>query len=536
MSDTGADMVLGLRREGSKFGRYRLLGELGHGGMGIVYHAVNEGPQGFARACVIKRIVPHLARDHEFIQSLIAEARLSGLLIHPGIVQVYEFGEIDGEFYLAMEYVDGLTLIDVLQRLGRARSTFPPGLVCFMIAELAAALAYAHSLKDNSERPLEIVHRDVNPSNVMLGRAGTVKLLDFGIAKAATHMREEQTRTGTLKGKFAYMSPEQAEGIHVDHRSDLFSLGVVFWEALASKRLFRTKDDMHTLRLVREAKVEPTGVDPDIDRIVLKMLARNPDDRFSTGEEIAAALQPIAMRLHGNGFAMRRFLTDLPQTDQPSGAAAVVAPVPEAVTQSNVSLRTQLTPSIQAEPPLTIAGASGEVVMPPAAADISAINVKPASRARRLVGAAAAASVIALVALGLASRRTPSEQMPAAQSVEAPAQPPVAPELPSPQLAAPEAAAAPVLHEVRLQVDGTVGAEVFADGASMGVVPLDAKLPHRTDSVTIVVRKAGFIDSTQTIAGDRDVHLEVKLMRPAKAPLSKHKTAPKGDIKNPFAR
>ena len=169
--------------------------------------------------------------------------------------------------------------------------------------------------------------------------------------------------------------------------------------------------------------------------------------------------------------------------------------------------------------------------MPPPAADSSAFNVKPTRRARRLGGAAAGASIIALVALGLGSRRTPSVQMPAAQSVETPAQPAVAPELPSAELAAPEPAAAPVLYEVRLQVDGTVGAEVFADGVSMGVVPLDAKLPHRTGSVTIVVRKAGFIDSTQRIAGDRDVHLEVKLM-----PLPKHKAAPKGDIKNPFAR
>src|SRR5262249_30193566 len=156
--------------------------------------AINEGPQGFSRACVIKRIVPHLSKDRSFVQALVTEARLSGLLVHHGIVQVYEFGEVNGEYYLAMEYVDGFTLTEVMKGGARAGSPLPRGLVCYMVAELAAALDYAHTLCGAAGRPLEIVHRDVSPQNVMLGRAGTVKLLDFGIAKASSHVRDEHTR------------------------------------------------------------------------------------------------------------------------------------------------------------------------------------------------------------------------------------------------------------------------------------------------------------------------------------------------------
>jgi serine/threonine-protein kinase len=303
--------------------------------MGIVYRAVSEGPQGFARPCVIKRIVPHLASDKGFIQALVAEARLSGMLIHPGVVQVYELGEVAGEYYLAMEYVDGVSLHQAIRRSERAGAPIPPGVVGFMATELAVVLGYAHAMRDDAGRPLEIVHRDVSPSNVMLGRAGTVKLLDFGIARAAGHMRDHETRSGTLKGKFGYMSPEQAEGLPIDHRSDLFSLGVLTWEALTQRRLFWAPDDMQTLRLVREAKVAPTGIDAQLDAVLLKMLARDREARWSSGDELAAALQPIAHRLDGNTFSMRRFVAALGDSE-PEVAPDATAPMP--VTHATQSL------------------------------------------------------------------------------------------------------------------------------------------------------------------------------------------------------
>jgi serine/threonine-protein kinase len=313
------------------FGRYRLLSELGRGGMGIVYRAVSKGPQGFTRACVIKRIVPHLSSDRGFAQSLIAEARLSGLLVHPGIVQVYELGEVGGEYYLVMEYVDGISLLQATKRCQHVGRPIPAGVACFVVSELAVALGYAHALCDEGGRPLEIVHRDVSPSNVMLGRAGTVKLLDFGIARAANHVRDAETRTGTLKGKFAYMSPEQADGLPIDGRSDLFSLGVLLWEALTLRRLFYASEDLQTLRLVREAKVAPTGIDAQLDAVLLKTLARDPAARFSSGEELAAALQPIAHRLDGSTFSVRRFvgeMLDAPDPPEPAPQTQVSMPAP----------------------------------------------------------------------------------------------------------------------------------------------------------------------------------------------------------------
>jgi serine/threonine protein kinase len=322
--------------EGSVFGRYRLLRELGRGGMGVVYRAVVEGPQGFARSCVIKRIVPHLSSDEGFAHSLAAEARLSGLLVHPGIVQVYEFGVVNGEYYLAMEYVDGISLWQVARRCEQTNRTVPPGVACFLIAELAVALGYAHALRGDDGRALEIVHRDVSPSNVMLGRAGMVKLLDFGIARAASHMRDANTRTGTLKGKFAYMSPEQAEGLTIDGRSDLFALGVLFWEALTQRRLFSGGDDLQTLRLVREAKVAPTGIDAELDAVLLKTLSRDPAQRWSTGDELAAALQPIAHRLGGNLFSMRRFVAEM-----------LDLPDPKVETRAEAKIRTPLQEATQ---------------------------------------------------------------------------------------------------------------------------------------------------------------------------------------------
>jgi serine/threonine protein kinase len=319
--------------EGEMFGRYRLVRELGRGGMGVAYRAVSEGPQGFARNCVIKRIVPHLSSDAGFISSLVAEAKLSGMLVHPGIVQVYELGQVDGEYYVAMEYVDGLSLWQAMKRCLQMGRTMPPGVVAYLIAEMAVALGYAHSLDDDHGRPLGIVHRDVSPSNVMLGRSGTVKLLDFGIARAAGQLSDHATRTGTLKGKFAYMSPEQADGHEIDLRSDLFALGVIFWEALTLRRLFSAADDMQTLRMVREAKVTPTGIDPKLDEVLLKLLARTPDARWSSGDDVAAALQPIAHRLEGNTFSTRRFVGELLAVDPKEPLMAPAAPAPGEATQ-----------------------------------------------------------------------------------------------------------------------------------------------------------------------------------------------------------
>jgi serine/threonine protein kinase len=205
-----------------QLGRYQLVELIGRGGMAQVWRARIVGPAGFERPVVIKRILPHLAEDPEFAEMFIHEARMSARLSHPNVVQVFELGEFDGEYFIAMEYLRGHDLLRLV-RAQMARGTpMDPGLAAAIMRDVCRALAYVHTLTDERGAPLGLVHRDISPSNVMVGFDGVVKLLDFGIAKALS-ASDQKTRTGVLKGKFSYMSPEQAEGSPLDHRSDLFS-------------------------------------------------------------------------------------------------------------------------------------------------------------------------------------------------------------------------------------------------------------------------------------------------------------------------
>src|SRR4051794_12362782 len=281
--------------ESTVFGRYQLLERIGAGGMAIVYRALSQAADGGSRELVIKRVLPELSRDRSFSAMLVAEARISSRLSHPNIVQLYELGRVGDEYYLAMELVDGVDLVRLLNACLQAQRPLPLPLACHVIVEVTRALTYAHDLRDNEGRPLSIVHRDVTPSNVMVTRQGGVKLLDFGVAKAAEHVRDDRTRTGTLKGKVNYLSPENAEGLPVDRRADVFALGIVFHECLTLKRLFKGEGDLQTLRLIREAKVarpssQRPDVPPELDRVVLKMLARDPAERYQDCQQLLADL------------------------------------------------------------------------------------------------------------------------------------------------------------------------------------------------------------------------------------------------------
>jgi len=220
-----------LAAAGEAFGRYQLLERLGEGGMGVVYRAVVEDANGIVRRCVIKRIRPELAHDQDFINALVREARLCAHLHHPGIVQLLEMGAVGAEHYLAMQWLDGVDLRRMLKRCYARGLQIPPGLACFIASEVAGALAYAHALRDEQGRPMDVVHRDVNPSNIFVTTPGRPILLDFGIARAASYLGETaRTSTGVVKGTFGYLSPEQASAEPLDGRSDLFSLGVVLHE------------------------------------------------------------------------------------------------------------------------------------------------------------------------------------------------------------------------------------------------------------------------------------------------------------------
>src|SRR6187549_2069288 len=233
---------------------------------------------GFEKPVAIKRILPHLSQDKRFVELLIAEAKVLSLLKHRNIVQIFDVGlGDDGQYFLVMEYVDGKDLGAVFKSFEVKRRRMPFDLALHIGAEICEALEHAHSAKAPDGKPMSLVHRDVSPSNVLVSRAGEVKLTDFGIAKRAEH---EPTRHGAVRGKFAYISPEQARNEHLDPRSDVFPVGILLWEMICNRRLFSGLGDLEALRAVREAQVpRPREIDPklspEVDALLMSALARD---------------------------------------------------------------------------------------------------------------------------------------------------------------------------------------------------------------------------------------------------------------------
>ncbi len=298
--------------------------------MAEVWKAKAHGARDFERVVVLKRILPHLCSDPRFVAMFIAEARLSARLNHPNIVQVFDFGELDGEYFLAMEFIEGVTLSTAISRLQRRRP-FPIGLAVQVVRDIGLALSYAHALTSADGRPLHIIHRDVSPSNVMLGLDGTVKLLDFGVAKAVS-LTEEQTRTGVLKGKISYMPPEVVDGsTRADPRSDLFAAGVVLHELLTGRRLFRGRDEFETLAQIRACAVDPpshtrSDVPAALDQVCLRALSRRREERYQTGAELAAALAPFLHDLRWDTVQTAKLVAELAEMpDEPERADPTTA-------------------------------------------------------------------------------------------------------------------------------------------------------------------------------------------------------------------
>jgi serine/threonine protein kinase len=274
------------------------------------------GVEGFQRTFVVKRILAERAQSPYFVDMFVQEARINAVLHHPNIVQVFDFGHVSGTYFLAMEYVRGRDVAEILRRLRRQERRCPIGVAAYIAREVAVALAYAHALAGPDGQPLHIVHRDVSPSNVMCPRTGGVKLLDFGIAKTVGEAEVEKTGVGLFKGKISYIAPERIKEQPVDGRSDLFSLGIVLWELLVGQKLFRGKSEFETLKNVAQMPVPlPSSLRPDVppelDRIVARALAREPADRFATGTELAEALDGVLETLRHQARALPDLLHEL---------------------------------------------------------------------------------------------------------------------------------------------------------------------------------------------------------------------------------
>ena len=299
--EVGVGVGAGVGEALGRVGRYELLRPLGAGGMREVFLARVVGAAGFEARVVIKRILPHLAQDPAFVRRFVDEGKLTATLRHAGIAQVLDLGVEDGVVYLAMEYVDGRDL-RALTRLATAYGPAPSvALRVHILTRVLEALDFAHRATDEAGRPAGVIHRDVSPSNVMLSRAGEVKLLDFGIARAISRTGGATT-TGTIQGKYGYMSPEQAAGAHLDPRSDQFSVGVMAWELFAGRRPFDGPNDLKTLDNVRTAEPGPlhaaaAETPPEVSEAVARMLSKAPEGRFPTADDARRALQAYLNRV-----------------------------------------------------------------------------------------------------------------------------------------------------------------------------------------------------------------------------------------------
>jgi eukaryotic-like serine/threonine-protein kinase len=281
------------------FGRFRLIERIGTGDLGELWRAEASRPDGGKRAYAIKRILPVSGDVGKLRKMLEDEGRLSELLHHPNIVKVHELGSVDGACYLAMEYLDGSDLAALLRALSVARRRVPIAAAAFIARKVARGLAYAHALTDLAGNALGIVHRDVSPGKIMLLRTGGVKIVDFGVARVADHLRQTRTAVGQIKGRAGYMAPEQILETKVDGRADLFALGVVLWEMLTLRPLFWAPDPRQAAANLLRAPVPPPStvrpeIPPTLDRLVLRALARSPDERFRSADDLADALEPFA--------------------------------------------------------------------------------------------------------------------------------------------------------------------------------------------------------------------------------------------------
>lgn len=281
------------------FGKYLLIEKIGAGGMAEIFKAKTFGVSGFEKVVVIKRILPKFSSDNEFKTMFVNEAKLTAGLQHNNIVQIYELGEIDQQYFIAMEYIEGRDLLHLLRKSSKQRQYIPLNVIIFVLKEIFTGLGYAHTATDHAHQPLNIIHRDISPSNILISYNGVVKISDFGIAKSESRAGGEQTQEGHFKGKLGYMSPEQILGGDLDSRADLFAGGIIAYELLTLARLFQGKSDVEILKKITGSqridiqKANPT-LPRDLVDVINKILEKNPDERYQGADDIVEALDEVS--------------------------------------------------------------------------------------------------------------------------------------------------------------------------------------------------------------------------------------------------
>jgi eukaryotic-like serine/threonine-protein kinase len=308
------------------FGDYMLLEQVGIGGMAEVYLARRTGMAGFEKDIVIKRIRPHLTEQRAFVNMFLGEAKLAAQLIHPNIVHIYDLGRIEDSYFIAMEYVAGQDMSAIIPKIKERGIHLPVEYALKIGSSVCEALNYAHNQNDTQGKPLQIVHRDVSPENIRIAWTGTVKILDFGIAKAATQMHE--TKAGEIKGKLCYMSPEQVLGKEVDKRSDIFALGCVLYEALTSFKLYSGSNDLDIMNQIIDGRIYPPSYFRDeiparAEEIIMKALQKDRKKRYQTAQEMQMDIDDFLAQneftpsnMHLANFLKQQFKEELADEQQ----------------------------------------------------------------------------------------------------------------------------------------------------------------------------------------------------------------------------
>ncbi len=490
----------------TQLGRYRVLGLLGTGGMAEVFLAKLLGPSGFERPVVIKRILPHLAREQHFRDMFLDEARIVAGIQHQNVVHVQELCQQDGELFMVMEFLEGESAAGLARRLSAKRKLLSFGLAAHIVAEICSGLHSAHNLKDSEGNIQHLVHRDVSPANIFVTYDGGVKILDFGIAVAEN--RVSKTEAGQVKGKYAYMSPEQCKGKPLDRRSDVFSLGTVLYEISTCRRLFKRESDMMTLQAIcSEAVVPPsklvTNYPPSLEAVIMKAIARDRKDRYQSALEMRRDLLEVSRELNEGKIpeeslsrVMHKLFVDrIEQKHRMLSrirSGSDVTSVPAAEVDSSIDLpAAAFTEELQSESAVSI--------------QTSALRAptRPASGRWQLkAGGAAIAIGLSVGGFVLMSAAPAPPTLP----------PPVAPKVVAPVV--------PALPEVvTLAIESKpAGARIYVNGRPRGETPITMELPRGEAKMDLKVTLEGHVDYEEQVVPDMNQRLRLSMV-PLRVPI-----------------
>jgi serine/threonine protein kinase len=514
-------------KPGMRLGRYELLLAIAKGGMARVWAARQHGQRGFSKTVAIKTILPHLAEEPEFERMFLDEARLAALIHHPNVCEIYELGEEGKVLYLAMEWVNGESLVHILRSSGKM-APMEPRLCARIIADACAGLHAAHQLTDDMGKPMSVVHRDISPHNILVSADGNVKVADFGVAKALGQMHSA-TVAGQVKGKIAYMSPEQIAGGSADRRVDIFAMGVVLYEATTGRRPFTGEGDPQVMHAILQGQFTPPSriirsYPPELEQIVLAAMAQDPARRYPTGDRMRMALEeylarsgPIVSQSHVGHFVQQRVGNVLDRRrDRIRAAANATSPISGAEDISGGGMNVGGTPSA----PRNVSGVHARgtpSAQPVQHSDQTGPSIvaamqqqQPPSAAKYVLAAAIGITVVAgLGAVGIivARNRAIDENAPTATTTAATSKSVAAPTISASVKIAPVQPTASTTIELKgLPADALVS----VDGKALGTVR-DVPRPEKGKASELVIKASGFTDETVKLDETTPSSLEVAM-------------------------